>query len=97
MTIVNKKVYSCISVFFLLLMISPLAAMSFLGTRGDRYFEFVLDISIFLPLIWGVLGVFFGMIGVKGLVRVSIVVANLYVLGYYVLVTIMGSYGFKKP
>lgn len=78
-------------------MISPLAAMSFLGTRGDRYFEFVLDISIFLPLIWGVLGVFFGMIGVKGLVRVSIVVANLYVLGYYVLVTIMGLYGFKQP
>ena len=78
-------------------MISPLAAMSFLGTRGDRYFEFVLDISIFLPLIWSVLGVFFGVIGVKGLVRVGIVVANLYVLGYYVLITIMGSYGFKQP
>lgn len=93
----NKKIYSCISVFFLILMISPLAAMSFLGARGDRYFEFILDISIFLPLIWGVLGVFFGVIGVKGLVRVDIVVANLYVLGYYVLITIMGSYGFKQP
>ena len=43
------------------------------------------------------LGVFFGMIGVKGLVRVCIVVANLYVLGYYVLITIMGIYGFQEP
>jgi len=63
-------------------MISPLAAMSFLGARGDRYFEFIFNISIFLPLIWGVLGVFFGMMGVKGLVTVSIVLANLYMLGY---------------
>ena len=93
----NKKIYSCISVFFLILMISPLAAMSFLGARGDPYFRFILNISILLPLILGVLGVFFGMIGVKGLVRVSIVAANLYVLGYYVLVTIMGLYGFKQP
>ena len=93
----NKKIYSSLAVFFLILMISPLAAMSFLGAKGDAYFNFILDISIFLPLIWGVLGVFFGMIGVKGLVRVCIVVANLYVLGYYVLVTIMGLYGFKQP
>lgn len=93
----SKKVYSSLAVFFLILMISPLAAMSFLGARGDKYFEFILDISIFLPLIWGVLGVFFGMIGVKGLVRVCIVVANLYVLGYYVLITIMGIYGFQEP
>ena len=53
-------------------------------------------IVILLPLIWGVLGVFFGMIGVKGLVRVCIVGANLYVLGYYVLITIIGIYGFKQ-
>ena len=93
----NKKIYSALAVFFLILMISPLAAMSFLGARGDKYLEFILGISIFLPLIWGVLGVFFGMIGVKGLVRVCIVVANLYVLGYYVLITIMGIYGFQEP
>ena len=93
----NKKIYSSLAVFFLILMISPLATMSLLGAKGDAYFNFILDISIFLPLIWGILGVFFGMIGVKGLVRVSIVVANLYMLGYYVLVTIMGLYGFKQP
>ena len=93
----SKKVYSSLAVFFLILMISPLAAMSLLGAKGDAYFNFILDISIFLPLIWGILGVFFGMIGVKGLVRVCIVVANLYVLGYYVLVTIMGLYGFRQP
>ena len=86
----NKKIYSFLSVLFLVLMISPLVA-------GDEYFSFILDISIFFPIIGGVLGVFFGMIGVKGLVRVCIVAGNLYVLAFYILVTFMGIYGFREP
>ncbi|MGA3674098.1 hypothetical protein [Lysinibacillus agricola] len=86
----NKKIYSYLSVLFLILMISPLVA-------GDEYFELILDISIFLPIIWGVLGVFFGMLGVKGLIRVYIVVANLFVLIFYILITFIGIYGFQQP
>ncbi|MGE7951494.1 hypothetical protein [Lysinibacillus xylanilyticus] len=86
----NKKIYSYFSVLFLILMISPLVA-------GDEYFELILDISIFLPIIWGVLGVFFGMLGVKGLIRVYIVVANLFVLIFYILITFIGIYGFQQP
>ena len=93
----NKKIYSALAVFFLILTISPLAAISLLGAKGDVYFNFILNISIFLPLIWGTLGVFFGMIGVKGLVRVYIVVANLFVLSYYILITFIGIYGFQQP
>lgn len=37
------------------------------------------------------------MIGVKDLVRVYIVIANLFVLGFYILITFMGIYGFKQP
>ncbi|MFJ8516558.1 hypothetical protein [Lysinibacillus xylanilyticus] len=86
----NKKIYSYLSVLFLILMISPLVA-------GDEYFLLILDISIFLPIIWGVLGVFFGTLGVKGLIRVYIVVANLFVLLFYILMTFIGIYGFQQP
>jgi len=89
-TILNKKIYSYLSVLFLILMLSPLVA-------GDEYFLLILDISIFLPIIWGVLGVFFGMLGVKGLIRVYIVVANLFVLVFYILITFIGIYGFQQP
>lgn len=89
-TILNKKIYSYLSVLFLILMISPLVA-------GDEYFVLILDISIFLPIILGVLGVFFGMLGVKGLIRVYIVVANLFVLVFYILITFIGIYGFQQP
>lgn len=89
-TILNKKIYSYLSVLFLILMISPLVA-------GDEYFLLILDISIFLPIIWGILGVFFGMLGVKGPIRVYIVVANLFVLLFYILMTFIGIYGFQQP
>lgn len=71
-------------------MLSPLVV-------GDEYFTLIWGISIFLPIISGVLGVFFGMIGVKGLVRVYIVAANIFVLIFYILVTLMGIYGFQQP
>ena len=85
----NKKIYSFLSVLFLILMLAPLAS--------DKYFDFILGIHIFSPIIFGVLGVFFGLIGVKGLVKIYIVAANLFVLGFFVLVTFMGIYGFQQP
>ncbi len=89
-TILNKKIYSFLSVLCLIVMVSPFVA-------GDEYFDFIFGISIYLPIILGVLGVFFGIIGVKGLLRICMVVANLYVLVFYALAIFAGIYGFQQP
>lgn len=89
-TILNKKIYSFLSVLSLIVMVFPFVA-------GDEYFDFIFGMSIYLPIILGVLGVFFGIIGVKGLLRICIVVANLFVLVFYILVIFAGIYGFQQP
>lgn len=86
----NKKIYSFLSVFFLVLMLPPLVV-------GGAYLSFFLDISIFLPIILSGFGVFFGVIGVKNPLRIYIIAANLFVLVFYSLVSLIGIYGFQQP
>lgn len=86
----NKKVYSFLSLLILILMVSPFVL-------GDRYFEFIFGINILFPIILGICGVILGMIGVRGLARISLVIANFYVLGFYIIVIFLGVYGFQQP
>ncbi|ALC85144.1 hypothetical protein AM499_04430 [Bacillus sp. FJAT-22090] len=93
----KKKIYSFLSALFLILMVSPLIAISFLGQRSDAYLEFIWNISFYLPIIWGFLGLLFGVIGVKGNVRISLVFANIIILCFWTFITFAGLYGFKQP
>lgn len=57
----------------------------------------ILNVHVFLPLILGVTGIIFGVIGVKGQVRLYLVFLNVFVLGFYIFATLIGLFGFKEP
>ncbi|MGM0830277.1 MAG: hypothetical protein ACQEU4_18805 [Bacillota bacterium] len=63
----TKKYYSIFSGVFFIMAIFPLIAG--LTKWGNEIYVAVLNISIFLPLIFGVLGLIFALIGMNGKVK----------------------------
>ncbi|UOR12810.1 hypothetical protein [Halobacillus amylolyticus] len=71
----SKKAFSILSALLFILTVFPIIAGP---TRwGNGLFVFVLDISIYLPLILGGAGLVFGLLGRKGNVKVSLVLLNI--------------------
>ncbi|WP_200411200.1 hypothetical protein [Virgibacillus salexigens] len=55
---------------------------------NEKIFVFVTDINPFLPIVSGVLGIIFGWYGMKGDVRISILLANTLTFILYLLLFI---------
>jgi hypothetical protein len=70
----TKKYYSILSGLFSIMAIFPLIAG--LTKWGNALYVAVLNISIFLPMIFGLLGLIFALIGIKAKVKVSLVLMN---------------------
>lgn len=90
-----KQIYSLISAICFALMILPLALPSSPGSFD--LLVFILDLNFYLPLIFGVVGIVLGLLGIKGNVRLYLVLFNVCGLGIYIFITFVALFGFKEP
>jgi|SRR5690625_22654 len=88
----SKNVEKCFSLFSLVLFMLTTASF-----WNNKLFDFIIDISLFLPFVLGVLGVIFGWFGIKGNVRISLIGINILALFFYLIVFLMGTVGFQEP
>jgi hypothetical protein len=66
-------------------------------TWYGKFFDFLYDISIFTPLIIGVLGIISAFLGVKGAIRIILILLNLFSLMVFLFVILMALFGFQEP
>lgn len=90
-----KKVFSILSALCFVFIILPLILPD--SPKGFDMMAAILNVHVFLTLILGVAGIIFGVIGVKGQVRLYLVFLNVFVLGFYIFATFIGLIGFKEP
>lgn len=90
-----NKIYSILSAIFFGLMILPLALPYF--SSGFNLLEAILNINFYLPIVFGLAGIILGIIGVKGHIRLYLVLFNAFGLIFYIVVTFAGIFGFKEP
>ncbi|MGE7218522.1 hypothetical protein ACQKJC_18645 [Priestia koreensis] len=90
-----KKYYSILSSVFFIMTTVPLLAG--LTKSGNFLYVALLEVSIFFPLILGVIGLIFALIGVKGGVKVSLVLVNGVGIALSLVVIFIALYGFQQP
>ncbi|WKA52784.1 hypothetical protein QWY22_09600 [Planococcus liqunii] len=90
-----KKVYSIGSGFCFLLMILPLALPYSSG--GADWFDLLLSVNFYFPMMLGAAGIVLGRLGVKGNVRFYLVLLNSLIFAFYIFVTLVAIYGFQEP
>lgn len=83
----RRKIFTYLSIIFLFLtfLIYGLAPQS------------ILEISLTIPFISGILGLIFAILGIKGPTRMILVVLNSFILVVFIGVYLMAFYGFNKP
>ncbi len=91
----TKKYYSILSGVFFIMAVFPLAVG--LTKWGNEFYIAVLNVSIFLPLILGVLGFIFALIGIKGRVKGSLVLLNVIGVSLSAFLVFVAMYGFQQP
>ncbi len=84
-----EKCFSLLSQVFFIVTITLL--------WSDELFVFVINISLFFPFVFGVLGIIAGWFGIKGSVRISLLVINSLALAFYLIVFLIGTGGFRQP
>ncbi|MCR8848286.1 hypothetical protein NQ095_07720 [Rossellomorea sp. SC111] len=90
----KKKYYSILSGVFFIMATFPI--MAGLTKWGNELYKTVLNASIFLPLILGVMGLIFALIGIKGKVKVSLVLLNVLGLTLSLFLVFVAMYGFQQ-
>lgn len=90
----TKKYYSIFSGMFFIMAIFPLIAG--LTKWGNEIYVAVLNSSIFSPLIFGVLGLIFALIGMKGKVKISLVLVNVLGVSLSLFLLFVAIYGFQQ-
>ena len=90
-----EKMYSIASGACFLFMILPLALPYSPG--GVDWFDLLLSVNFYFPIVLGVAGIVLGWLGVKGNVRLYLVLLNSLLLAFYIVVTLVAVYGFKEP
>ncbi|KOP77938.1 hypothetical protein AMS59_14995 [Lysinibacillus sp. FJAT-14745] len=82
----RRKIFTYLSIIFLFL--------SFLVGLAPQS---ILEISLTIPFISGILGLIFAILGIKGPTRMILVVINLFVLVVFIGVYLMAFYGLNNP
>ncbi|MGR9049649.1 hypothetical protein ACQ4XT_13570 [Halobacillus faecis] len=91
----SKKSLSISSGLLFILTVFPIIAG--LTRWGNGIFTAVLHISIFLPLTFAVLGLAAGLFGIKGSVKVSLVVVNFIGICLSSFLIFVAVFGFQQP
>ena len=84
-----EKSFSLLSLLMFMLMATPI--------WNERLFDYVIDISLFLPFVLGLLGIIFGWFGIKEGTGASFILMNILALLFYLIVFLMGTIGFQEP
>jgi len=64
---------------------------------GFDFFDFLYDIGIFTPLIIGVLGIISAFFGIKGNIRMILILFNSFLSIVFLYALLMGIFGFQQP
>lgn len=64
---------------------------------NESLFDAMIEKSIFIPFIAGIVGIFFGWVGIKGGKRASFVLINILAVLFYLTVFLIGTIGFQEP
>jgi hypothetical protein len=91
----TKKYYSILSGVFFIMAVFPIVAG--LTNWGNELYVVVLNVSIFLPLILGVLGFIFALFGIKGKVKGSLVLLNIVGVSLSAFLVFIAMYGLQQP
>ena len=91
----TKKYFTILSGIFFILTILPFSFAT--TTWGDKLFTLVINISLYLPLFFGGLGLIFGLLGEKGLLKQSLVFLNILGICIWGVLLFVGIYGFQQP
>ncbi|TYR77056.1 hypothetical protein FZC79_05000 [Rossellomorea vietnamensis] len=90
----KKQYYSVLSIVFFLLAVFPLIAG--LTKWGNDLYAAVLNVSIFLPLIFGLAGLTFALLGKRGKVKISLVLVNVLSVALSLFLVFVAMYGFQQ-
>ncbi|MCM3594886.1 hypothetical protein M4D55_03670 [Metabacillus idriensis] len=90
----SKQNTSLLSGVFFILGVIPLIVG--LTKWGNGIYVAVLSVSIFLPLILNVLGLIFALFGVKGKMKITLVLANCLGLCLSIFLLYVAMYGFLR-
>ncbi len=90
-----KKYFSILSACFLILSVLPLVAG--LTKWGNPLYEWVLSISLFLPLSCALLGLIFAFAGAGGKVKGSLIIMNALGVSLSAFIVFIAFFGFNQP
>lgn len=62
-----------------------------------KIFDLIIGPTLYLPFGLGIIGIIFGIFGVKGYVRLTLVCLNIFGLIGYLVIFIMATIGFQEP
>ena len=93
--VIRKKVFTALSGICLFLAVFPLIFMT--TDWGAALFSALINTSIFLPLLLGILGCVFALLGLKGSMRVSLILLNGLSILLILFVLFIAFFGFKEP
>ncbi|MGD6793135.1 hypothetical protein [Metabacillus indicus] len=90
-----KKYFSILSACFLILSVLPLVAG--LTKWGNPLYEWVLTISLFLPLSFALLGLIFAFAGAGGKLKGSLIIMNALGVSLSAFIVFIAFFGFNQP
>ena len=84
----QRNVFSFLSAIFFIFTYLP---------YSRKFGDFFFDISPNTPAIFGVLGLVFAILGIKGKVRMTLILLNSLSLFVFIFVLLIAVYGFQEP
>ncbi|MFC9541186.1 hypothetical protein ACFTQ7_15030 [Lysinibacillus sp. NPDC056959] len=91
----RRNIFSAISIFLLMI------AFFMFGYDSSKwygsFFKFLYDLSIFTPFILVGLGVISAILGIKGDIRMILIVLNAFLMFLFLGAYLIGVYGFQNP
>ncbi|MFC9541640.1 hypothetical protein ACFTQ7_17445 [Lysinibacillus sp. NPDC056959] len=90
----KQKLFSSLSFIFLILTFFMFGYDS--GKWYSNFFDFLYDVSIYMPFLLGGLGILTAIFGIKGNIRGILIILNSFLLIMFLLAFLMGTFGFKE-
>ncbi|KOP79445.1 hypothetical protein AMS59_06735 [Lysinibacillus sp. FJAT-14745] len=91
----RRNIFSAISILSLII---TFFMFGYDSTKWyGSFFNFLYDLSIFTPFVLGGLGIISAIFGIKGDIRMVLIVLNVFVMIFFLGAYLMGIFGFQNP
>ncbi|MBB5144900.1 hypothetical protein HNQ35_000089 [Cerasibacillus quisquiliarum] len=90
-----RKLLTFISITFLILLFLMLSYSS--SSWYSSFFDSLWEINAFFPLFFGIISILSAFWGIKGSIRLTLILLNTFILIMFFIAFLMGYYGFKEP